>query len=168
MIKIFIDLDGDLTEAISQVENLIDQINEFPKVLADIGAEQAQTGFDNYQAITEYGDADGYDRSPVNVSATKTKEGAEIVASGEEVVFAEYGTGVATDDQGRAYSNITNPPVDVSEGSYSRENAEVYEKHGYWHYGGTLYYGSYPTYAMTNTIEELRNGTEDIARTHFR
>lgn len=168
MIKIFIDLDGDLTEAISQVENLIDQINEFPKVLADIGVEQAQTGFDNYQAVTKYGVADGYDRSPVNVSAIKTKEGAEIVASGEEVVFAEYGTGVFTDDQHKAYSNIATPPVEVDAGSYSRENAGVFDRHGYWHYGGTLYYGSVPTYAMTNTIEELRNGTEDIARTHFR
>lgn len=168
MIKIDIDLDGDLTESISQIENLIEQINEFPKVLAEIGAEQAQTGFDNYQAITEYGETDGYGRAPVNVSPEKTKEGAEIVASGEEVVFAEYGTGVFTDDQHKAYSNIATPPVEVDAGSYSRENAGVFDRHGYWHYKNTLFYGSYPTYAMTNTIEELRNGTEDIARTHFK
>lgn len=173
MKKIYIDLDGDLDASIAEIEDLINQIREYPVILAEIGAESAQARFDNYQGDTEYMDVSGYGRQPTTVTVNKQKSGkvteVEIVASGDEVCFAEWGTGVDTDDQGKAKSNLISPPVPVYAGSYSQANGKHFrEGHEYWHYRNTLFFGSYPTYGMTDTVEQLRNEAEDIARTHFR
>lgn len=170
MKDIIIDLDGDISSAIADIEELIEQINEFPKALAEIGAESAQLKYNNYQADTEQGFTNGYGRMPVTVTVTETDKGVQISADGEEVVFAEYGTGVHTDERGKAYSDATTPPVTVAEGSYSAMNPTggVYWRNGYWHYDGKKFYGSYPTYALTETVEELRDNAEWISRSHFK
>lgn len=160
MKKIVIDLDSNLNLAIAQIEDLKKQIEEFPEVLAEGNRQTTQSEYDRYVAFIEGGTVGGYGKEPVTVEIQAEKNTASIHAMGEEVGFAEWGTGVTA---------VVDPdaPIPTGEGTWSKDHGQNLVDHEYWFYNGQKHFGSVATEAMTHTIERLRNDTESIAKDYF-
>lgn len=78
-----------------------------------------------YAAQIAFNDAVGEDMTPPVVLKRKTADGYLIEASGEDVVFLEFGTGALTN----AHELSGNLSIEVSPGSWSRtEGIGTYEK----------------------------------------
>lgn len=163
MKKIVIDLDGDLGEAIHEIEKLIKEVETFPNKVATEGSLHATKRYDGYTAITANGNTVGYGKAPILVTPELHENASKSVfinASGEEVGFAEWGTGIYADND---------PKVDIPTGfaTWSDANGGELSQKGYWWYKKDRYYGSRPTLAMTQTVEYLRHNTVNMAKEYF-
>lgn len=142
MKRIKIDIDGDLKSSIAEIDNLIKQIKELPNELAKSGAEMTN-----------------YSPYPVSVQASK----GTIIASGEEVGFAEYGTGVLAESDPDA-------PIPTGYGTWSGspEGKQILINKGYWYYNKKRLTGTAPTRALRTTIEYLKQNGAEMLRSKIK
>ena len=84
----------------------------------------------------------------------RTTFGNKVVATGHDVGFLEFGTGInAIDpDEFAAYA-----PYDVSPGSWSEEHARQYTEKKGWFYGGEYMKGTPPTRGMQQGLDHIRS-----------
>lgn len=90
-----------------------------------------------------------------------------VRASGESVVFQEFGAGARISDP---FPDGADIGVDIRRGSYSEMNMGEYWQSGYeqWHYGGEEYHYVTPTnalfYGMTRAKERAAEVTREVLR----
>lgn len=87
-----------------------------------------------------------------------------ITANGEQVVFMEFGAGLTTLDNEFSEAEF---PFEISEGSYSRENAHMYENLGFWIFGNRLYRNVEPRQGMMTALDTMEREAETIAAEVF-
>lgn len=92
---------------------------------------------------------------------TELPNGYRLTASGEDVGFLEFGTGIfASPDEFEAQVGYP-----VAPGSWSDTHARQFrEGHWYWYYRGKPTPGSPPTRGMHVALEEVRNNIEEVVK----
>ena len=124
-------------------KDLKKKLKEVCKRLAEIGAQEASKRF--AVGAREY-------NSDVHVGTRPIENGYAITASGSDVYFVEFGTGInATSTHG------FNVSVPVYPGSFSEQNSQKYSTYGFWWYRKTKYDGTpayMPMYYAEKAIRE--------------
>lgn len=147
MKKLHIDLDGDLKDAIKELQVLSESLNKLPSVIAN---EAAST-------VT----IPGYQGYPVQTEVTEEGGIATIVATGDQIGFNEYGSGI-----GAEY--VEDAPIPTGYGSWSDssinpEGKDILINKGYWYYNKRRLYGEIAAHAMTDTVQYLKEHGEELA-----
>lgn len=140
-------------KSLKKIEEDLDKKGlEIAKRLAEIGMRVASI---NYAG----GFIDGND--DVTVTIEPIKNGYKIVASGEDVFFLEFGTGVAA---GNGYdTSVIDPPVDITPGSWSKTHKQQFSNKGYWYYNGRKYEMTTPRMGMYHAAKEVERNLKRIA-----
>ena len=126
------------------------QVNEACMKVADFGSKWAQSLFDSVGK----GNYDGnYD---VTVTAEPTQDGARVVASGETVLFIEYGAGVH-----RGYGHPD--PQGYGPGTYPGKG-HWNDPNGWWYRHGERTLGNPPSAAMYYAEQAMRRELDNIVR----
>lgn len=129
------------------------KIDEVTRRLAEIGATKASLGFSR---AVYTGDND------VSISVEPIENGYSIIASGEAVLFIEFGSGVTY-----GYGHPT--PMNYGPGTYPG-NGHWDDPKGWWlpkDKGGLHTYGNPPSATMYQTGKELQQEILRIAREVF-
>ncbi len=129
------------------------KIDEVTRRLAEIGATKASLGFSR---AVYTGDND------VSISVEPIENGYSIIASGEAVLFIEFGSGVT-------YGYGHPAPMNYGPGTYPG-NGHWDDPRGWWlpkNKGGTHTYGNPPSATMYQTGKELQQEILRIAREVF-
>lgn len=127
------------------VEELTKQL---AKELAEIGKEVSQE---------LYGKG-------IKVSVKPIDNGFSIDANGRAVCFLEFGAGVRTNN---SHPFANEMPFEVSQGSWSRENAQQFVTQGYWIFGSRKYTYVTPTNAMYNASKMISEKALECAKKVF-
>lgn len=134
------------------VEQVVkENVSKFIDQLLEIGESTAQVLFNAHAMTYE-------DYYPVTVTSNKVdwNEG-EIVASGDDVLFQEFGTGVgAIHPNGQEYGFVP--------GSWSKDHAQQFTQKGYWYYNGKRYVGQPPAMAMYQARKTIEMNEDRIWR----
>ena len=115
------------------------------------------------QAVTKEGDKAAAKGKYVVPVPHFSNDGFELRASGPDLYFLEFGTGLVMDDT-NPYSYL----MGFYPGSYSATHGKflvprkVYHFKGAWPHGGKLHWGQNPAKGMYNAMREM----EDYARYH--
>lgn len=146
------------------IDYAIARLNEYKKTirykaeeiverLSEIGTQVAE--FYYSQSGEEY-----------EISCVVNGNSAMIIAEGDNVVFIEFGTGAYTQDFSQELDTEGLPPI--FGGSWSAtEGSGVYARHGFWHYKGTLYFGTDPTHGFYFASKEMKEQAVEIAKKVF-
>lgn len=129
------------------------KIDEVTRRLAEIGATKASLGFSR---AVYTGDND------VSISVEPIENGYSIIASGEAVLFIEFGSGVT-------YGYGHPAPMNYGPGTYPG-NGHWDDPKGWWlpkDKGGLHTYGNPPSATMYQTGKELQQEILRIAREVF-
>lgn len=147
--KIKIDLDGDIDKAITQLQKLQSRIEDFPGYVAMNESDIVQSDYS----------ANGND---ILVIAEQSQNFGKITATGDEIGFAEYGTG-------NQALHADDAPIPTGWGTWSaQEGTGQLIKKGYWYdYDGVKHYGETPAYAMTGAVQHIKETIDDRAREFF-
>lgn len=132
------------------------KLKEVCKRLAEIGASEASARF----ARGDHGNGG------VSVSVEPIENGYKIVASGQDVYFIEFGTGVFA---GIAYGDSGVPAVSVPvyPGSYSEQNKRRFSEYGFWYYKGERLEGTEAEMPMYYAGRAIRMNEKRIAQEVF-
>ena len=130
--------------------------NTLAEKLAKIGCEVVS---EEYTAM-----ADFYESKPFVVETIKTDEGYAIIATGENVMFLEFGAGDMVEDYEHPEADL--PPIESGEWSRT-EGSGVYDRHGFWHYRRKLFRGTYATKGFYYASEEMKEQAVKIAKEVF-
>ena len=158
MKKIAIELNAhSINKAIKEIKKLDAEwdrkINEVLRRLAEIGATKASIGFSR---AVYTGDND------VSVSVEPIENGYSIIASGEAVLFIEFGSGVT-------YGYGHPEPMEYGPGTYPGKGH--WDDPNGWYLpkskGGEHTYGNPPSAAMYRTGKKLQQEILRIAREVF-
>lgn len=158
MKKIAIELNAhSINKAIKEIKKLDAEwdrkINEVLRRIAEIGATKASLGFSR---AVYTGDND------VSVSVEPIENGYSIIASGETVLFIEFGSGVT-------YGYGHPEPMEYGPGTYPGKGH--WDDPNGWYLpkskGGEHTYGNPPSAAMYRTGKELQQEILRIAREVF-
>ena len=122
--------------------------DELVKRVTELGAETANDAYAGGAAVK---------------ADTQGNHGT-ITAEGDGVVFIEFGAGKTTTENEFGEAEF---PFDISEGSYSRENANMYASLGYWLFGGRRYEYIWPRRGMMNALDTMEREAETIAAEVF-
>lgn len=129
---------------------------ELAKRLADMGAVNVSLTFAR-AAYTGTKD--------VNVTVEQRSENTyAIVASGETVLFLEFGSGIKY-GYGHPSPSVDGTPM--GPGTYPSDKGHWNNPRGWWIPGGEHTYGNPPSMAMYQTGKDLRNDLERIAKEVF-
>lgn len=141
VVKISLNND-DITKAIEKLKNLKSNINDLPDKIAKEVAYDALTYLDIQYADTPYNE----NIDSINTYVEKTEKGYNVIASGKDVIYAEFGTG----DLGEQNPHPEKSEYDLNDynsGKTIRDANEHSAKHGinsgkYWTYkkNDTIYY----------------------------
>ena len=142
-------------KAVRQFEQIAKEldkkIDQFLKEIAEVGRAAAQT---------TYGSA-------IQVTVQPLGNGEySILASGEPVVFFEFGAGSATDPTERYAKEM---PFLVHRGSYSLANEGEYAASGFvrWHFGGNEYRKVDQRPGMLRAYEAIKLEIPNVAKRVF-
>ena len=136
---------------------VIQKTEELTRRLAEIGAVNVSLGF---ARVFYTGDKD------IDVTVEQLDENRyAIVASGETVLFLEFGSGI-TYGYGHADPNVDGIPM--GPGTYPSDKGHWDNPHGWWIPGGEHTYGNAPAMAVYLTGKELRERLVEIAKEVFR
>ena len=132
---------------------------KYNQYLDQLGAFGEATAADGYATATGM---DG--NSDVTVTREPVENGGfRIIASGEDVTFLEFGTGV--------YTEVKRPSVqanfDISAGSWSAEHDGPFSRTGRWFYKRTEYIGTTPIAAMQDACTTMEQMSSTVARSVF-
>ena len=144
------------------VDNAIKQIETYKKTfnakVEKIVSELANMG----KQIVETQFATSTEDSDYKVSCIVNGDNAMIIAEGEDVVFLEFGTGVATTDTTVDMETEGLPPI--YKGSWSEtEGSGVFAKYGHWHYKGVDYTGTMPTMGFYFASKAIKDVAVEMA-----
>ena len=141
--------EASIRNAVSLLENAKDNLEYGIEQTLDILAKNG-----TMLARAAYG-------SMANVDYDSDNEMAIIMTSGKANVIAEFGAGDATEIP-TGFENMPNTPV--YPGSYSEENAHMYEQYGWWRFGGKVYTQVEPRHGLMQAkVYILEEGT-DVAK----
>ena len=87
-----------------------------------------------------------------------------IRASGENVSFAEFGTGVLATTWGT--SNVQ-ADYEIAPGSWSSRHARQFSRDGYWYYNGKRFYATPPYAGMQEASIQMRQQSPAIVKRVF-
>ena len=142
-----------------QIQKALDKgMHEIAAQAANYMVLLAATG---YQSSTQYNKVDA------TVLLEPTADGFTVRAEGKDVVFLEFGAGVATDPDARAKLE-KDPPFPITEGSYSNTHGGHYATNKYWYYGGKRWTEVTPTHAMWRAREETIKALPLMAKEVFK
>ena len=82
-----------------------------------------------------------------------------VVASGSDVVFAEFGAGLTTETGGYSLEM----PIGIYPGSWSETHSRQFSSTGKWKHNGRIFTHILPTNAMYNAGLEMRQNIESGA-----
>lgn len=120
-----------------------------------------------FVATMLYGEAAYYDAGvDAQVDVEPTADGYTVRATGDDVVFLEFGAGVTTDPL--ADSKVESSTIPLTEGSYSATHGMYYINNGYWYYKGQRISGVLPSNAMWLAREDTINQLPQIANEVFK
>lgn len=143
------------TKALKELEayrkKIEPKLDEVCRRLAELGASEARARFDG-----SHGNGDVFVYPPMKIS-----NGYKIVASGHDVYFIEFGTGVYTYPHGNSVS------VPVYPGSYSEQNAQQFSTYGFWWYGGEQLEGTPAYMPMLYAGQAIRANAKRIVQEVF-
>lgn len=168
--KIRIDLDDDhsINEAIREIEELKEMIDEFPAYVARREYLFAQERYDN--VTKNDGELDVNTMGKVSVMCEEQPKKALIHAVGEDVVFAEYGAGIGTPEVDTTANG--GEMVTTGQGTWSQSGGKGHipltGDRGYWFYYNTYYKRINPTYAMTQTVEDIKRDAGKLSQEFFK
>ena len=137
----------------AEMEDFDKKVEEFIQRLAEIGQRAAQGA---------YGSA-------ISVTTQKTADGVALIASGEAVVFFEFGAGSRVDTGNRFAKDM---PFEVSSGSWSRsdEGSGQFAAKGEWEFppgSGMIWEYIQPRNGMEKAYEAMIRDIETLARAVF-
>ena len=124
------------------------KVDEFLAEIAELGRSEAESGYGGVISVTVEPIANGY----------------AIIASGEGIVFLEFGAG-DTVNSGNIFAGQTG--VDVRSGSYSETHAQQYSTAGFWLFGGVKYTEVRPRNAMQGAWDKVLSEWRDVAERVF-
>ncbi len=132
--------------------------------LADVGVKTAQEAFDNVNP--EYGNGGVHVYAAVSI---EDETSMEIIASGEDAAFIEFGTGVGV-TYNPTFAIQSEFPIE--DGSWSRATGGMYAQKGYWFYktpdGEKLMLRGTPAMGgMQEACIHMQQQAPDIARRVF-
>ena len=132
------------------------QYKQYVDELGEMGEETARMMF--AEAPAEYGNN--------AVEVRREYDGGvdfRLIASGEDAMFLEFGTGVQT--------TVSRPTVrsdiPIEPGSWSKEHNGPFHRQGYWYYNGERLTGTPPTGAMQEACNAMQQWSSTIARRVF-
>lgn len=144
-----------IQKAINELERTKKRLMKKLKIVAERLAQEGARA-----AEAAYG-------SPVAVSVEEIEDGYAILASGDAVVFLEFGAGDAT-DSGHPYAKALAPEgVAVVRGSWSREHANQYATQGWWLFGGIRMTEVIPRRGLLMASQEMSQVADRICREVF-
>lgn len=129
------------------------KVDQFLREVAELGAGAARAA---------------YGSSSVSVAVeSRGKNEYAVVATGEPLLFLEFGAGDATDKSHWNASVITTP---VYPGSWSGSplGSKMYFRFGFWVFGGQIYHEIQPKRGMLAAYEAIMQNWQDVARRVFR
>lgn len=144
----------DVLAEFNKLKNYEQKVPELNRELANIGVREA--------SIRMLGERDD-GNDDVVVDSRDTADGFEVYAEGDSVAFLEFGAGVTS---GFGYVGDTGG-LDISPGSYSKDHAQMFTKHGFWFYNGKIMSGVYPTAGIYNAGVAIEESLLDVAREVF-
>ena len=135
---------------------VVEKANELAERLADMGAVNVSLGFSR---AVYTGDKD------VDVTVEQLSDNKyAIVASGETVLFLEFGSGI-TYGYGHPNPSVDGQPM--GPGTYPSDKGHWKDPKGWWIPGSEHTYGNPPSMTMYQTGKDLRENLEQIAREVF-
>lgn len=132
------------------------KLDEVCRRLAELGAQEARMRF----ARGDHGNGG------VTVTVEKIDNGYKIVASGHDVYFIEFGTGVNA-GVGYGDSGVPATSVPVYPGSWSEQHAQEFSRYGYWWWQGEKLQGTEAEMPMYYAGKAIRENEIRIAREVF-
>lgn len=148
----------DINDLIKSLTKLSNDINKLPK---EISKEIAELGKEYLDVEYSQANVDQtIDVSSINTSIHQTNNGYQIIASGKDVIYEEFGTG----EEGKSQPHPEKrkyPLNDYNSGPFVSTHINKYGRH-YWFYKG--YSEGNPSGAeMYNTARFLKNkGIKDV------
>ena len=144
------------------IDNAIKELKEYQKklheieikfcvALAEIGRQTAQAVYDEFYL-------EGYNR-PVKCEVVQTRDGAKLLANGEDVCFIEFGTGTEAD--GSTHEGYTFTPGSWSSSELGKG---MFSDLGFWVWEGETFTGTPPAHALERAIAEMESRASEVAR----
>ena len=99
------------------------------------------------------------------VTTEPTQNGYKITASGQDVLFIEFGAGDAAGRDAGLYDQV---PKSVRPGSWSEKHAQMYSRYGFWVFGGHIMREVPPSPALYYAYEAMVQALPQIARDVFK
>jgi hypothetical protein len=156
--KIAIDL-NDINNLITSLKTVSSDMKKLPNEICQEVAELGKWFLD-----VEYSQANvdhTIDVSSINTSIRQTNNGYQIIASGEDVIYEEFGTG----EEGKSQPHTEKskyPLNDYNSGPIVSTHINKYGRH-YWFYKGYYSEGNPSGAEMYNTARFLKNkGIKDV------
>lgn len=133
-------------------DQYLDELGETGELTARelFATDPSGTGNDDVTVTREY---DG----------TENNRGFRIVASGHDVAFLEFGTGIMT----YVERQTVQAEFEISPGSWSEEENGPFSRDGHWFYNGVYMAGTPPTGAMQEACNAMELRSSTIARRVF-
>ena len=136
-------------QTISRYADIDSKLQEIAKRLCEIGEPIIKAIHGNHATVT----------------TEQTKNGYKITASGEDVLFIEFGAGNAAGDENGKYDAV---PSVVRKGSWSEGHAQQYSTLGYWYFGGHKFTTVAPSPAFYYAYEYMVQNLPQIAKDVFK
>ena len=131
--------------ALAKYVNIQLKLNEIAKRLCEIGEPIIKQIHGNHAVVTTEPVANGY----------------MITASGEDVLFIEFGAGDQAGSENSSYDAV---PASARPGSYSETHAQMYSRYGYWYFGGHRFTTVAPSPAFYYAYEYMVQNLPRIIR----
>lgn len=98
-----------------------------------------------------------------DVSVDESGTTLKITASGEDVLFIEFGTGDMAGVMDVLYDQV---PSSVGQGTWSSTHAQMYSRYGFWVFAHTIYHYTEPHpvfyYAYQAMVQALPQVAKDV------
>ena len=130
---------------ISRYADIDRKLQEIAKRLCEIGEPIIKAIHGNHATVT----------------TEATKNGYRITASGEDVLFIEFGAGDQAGSENGSYDAV---PASARPGSWSEGHAQQYSTLGYWYFGGHKFTTVAPSPAFYYAYEYMVQNLPQIAK----
>lgn len=140
---------------ISGIDHALETVTRF----ADIGAKMQEI----LHRLREIGEPiirDVHKDVTVEESAAKLM----ITASGEDVLFIEFGTGDMAGVMDALYDQV---PSSVGQGTWSSTHAQMYSRYGFWVFANTIYHHTEPHPAFYYAYQAMVQALPQVAKDVF-
>ena len=109
--------------------------------------------------------AKGYGNDDFHVVIKNIENGYKIVASGADIYFVEFGTGIYAGEYAGDASNVS---VGIMPGDWSDTHARKFSDYGYWFYDNVFYRGTPAEMPMYYAGKAIRENAKRVVEEVFR